>query len=377
VWENRIFLTTALSSTAASIFKPGRGGPIDRDTDVSEHRWLVFCIHRDTGKILWQREVYRGTPRVQRHPKNSYASATPAIDGKRVFVTVGSEGLVALDLNGRSLWKQDLGAIDAGASYDPTYHWAPASSPIVYRNLVIVQCDQQKNSFIAAFAADSGKPVWRTTRDVISSFSTPTVYEGAGRAELITNGADWMHGYDPLTGKELWRMRGSSKNTTPTPFAAEGLIYMASGYRIRPIFAIRPGAAGDISLPEGATASEQVAWSTTREGPYMSTPIVYQGYLYSCAYNGVLACLRAPTGERLYETRIGGEASTYSASPVAAAGHVYFTNEDGETFVIKASPQYELVSKNRMGEVCMATPAIAGNRIFIRTQSQLFAVGEK
>jgi len=186
-----------------------------------------------------------------------------------------------------------------------------------------------------------------------------------------------MHGYDPMTGKELWRFRGSSKNTTPTPFVADGLIFIASGYRIRPVFAIRPGAIGDISLPEGSSSSRQIAWSAAKKGPYMATPIVHRGYLYSCGYSGVLSCLRAASGEPMYQVRIGGRAATYSASPVAAGGHVYFTNEEGKTYVIKASADYELVSENNLGEVCMATPALSGDRIFLRTQNHLFAIGKK
>ena len=240
VWNDRVFLTSAISSDPNSVFKFGRDGSIDRRTDTSEHIWTVYALDRYSGAVLWRHEAFRGVPRIQRHPKNSYASATPATDGEHLVVMFGSEGLYCYDLGGELLWSRDLGPIDGGASYDDTYHWGSASSPIIYRGLVIVQADQQQGSFIAAYDVASGDEVWRTARDVISSFSTPTVYEGDDRTELITNGPERIYGYDPLSGEPLWMLRGSSFNTTPTPVIGNGRFFLASGYRIRPIFAIRP-----------------------------------------------------------------------------------------------------------------------------------------
>ncbi|MCI0409865.1 MAG: PQQ-like beta-propeller repeat protein, partial [Acidobacteria bacterium] len=217
LWGDRIFLTSAISQDPDSIFVHGLDGRIDRRTDLAPHSWRVYALDKDSGRILWEQTACEGVPKVQRHPKNSYASSTPATDGEHLVVLFGSEGLYCYDFEGRLLWKKDLGVIDAGASYDVTYQWGTASSPIIYRNLVIVQADSQKRSFIAAFDVKTGKEIWRTPRPGISSFSTPTVIEGKTRAELIANGPDLVFGYDPLTGRELWKLSGSSKNTTPTP----------------------------------------------------------------------------------------------------------------------------------------------------------------
>jgi outer membrane protein assembly factor BamB len=374
VWGDRIFLTTAVSEDPDAVFRYGTDGRQDRRSDRARNAWFVYAIDRRSGDVAWAREVTSGNPKVQRHPKNSYASATPATDGTHVVVLVATGGLFCYDVDGALLWDRDLGPLDAGASYDETYQWGAASSPIIWQRTVIVQADQQQGSFVAAFDITTGEEVWRTPRDLISSFSTPTIHVGPERTELVTNGAGTMHGYNPATGEELWRMSGSSLNTAPTPVSAEGLVYVASGYRTQPIFAIRPGAVGDISLADGETSSAQVAWSSPRDGPYITTPLVYRGYLYVVSANGVLTVFDAATGARAYKQRIGEIGGAYSASPVAADGRIYLTSEDGDIFVVKAGPEYELLATNRMGEVCLATPAISEGQMFIRTTGHLLAV---
>ena len=220
VWGDLVFVTTAVSDDPESIFRHGLDGRVDRRSDRARHSWRVYAVDRYTGEPVWVREVQSAVPTVTRHPKNSYASATPATDGAHLVVLFAFGGLYCYDLDGQLLWQRDLGPIDAGASYDVDYQWGAASSPIVYENLVIVQADQQQGSFIAAFDIDTGEESWRAARDLISSFSTPTVYADEERVELITNGAGTMHGYDPLSGDKLWRLSGSSLNTTPTPVAA-------------------------------------------------------------------------------------------------------------------------------------------------------------
>lgn len=376
IWGDRIFLTTAVSEDPDSIFRYGTDGRQDRRSDRSPHVWHVYAIDRRSGEVAWVREAISGRPSVQRHPKNSYASATPATDGEHVVVLVATGGLSCYDFDGELLWNLDLGPLDAGASYDNAYQWGAASSPIIWEDLVIVQADQQAGSFIAAFDIDTGEEVWRTPRDLISSFSTPTIHAGPDRTELVTNGAGTMHGYDPASGEELWRMSGSSLNTTPTPVSDQGLIFVTSGYRTRPIFAIRAGATGDISLAEGESSNGHVAWSSPRDGPYIATPLAYRGYLYVVSANGVLTVFDATTGERAYKRRIGDTGGAYSASPIAADGRIYLTSEDGDIFVLAAGPEYELLAINRMNEVCLATPAISEGQIFIRTTDHLFAVAE-
>ena len=375
VWGDRVFVTTAVSSDPNARFRHGLYGDVAPSKDVSKHAWKVLALDRRTGKILWERTAHEGTPTTKRHPKNSQATPTPATNGKVVVAFFGSEGLYAYDFEGKLLWKKDLGVLSVGWFYDPDYEWGVASSPVIYKNLVIVQCDIQENPFVAAFDLITGKEVWRTGRDEIPSFGSPTVYEGEPRDELITHATNFIRGYDPRTGKELWRLSGNSEITTPTPIIAHGFIYVTNGYRgVQPIYAIRPGAEGDISLKEGETSNQSIAWSKQRGGPYTPTPVVYGDYLYTCNNSGVMAAYDAKTGERLYQNRIAGRGGAYSASPVAADGKIYFSSEDGEIFVVKAGPKYELLAENPMGEVLMATPAISDGVIYVRGLKHLFAI---
>ena len=231
VWGNKVFVTTAVTSGAKDETRFGLYGDVAPVKDDPKHTWKVYALDKATGKILWERIAYEGMPKVKRHPKSTHADSTPVTDGKYLVVLFGSQGLYAYDLNGKLLWKQDLGVLDAGWFYDADYQWEYGSSPIIYKNLVIVQADVQKDSFIAAYRLKTGKLVWKTPREEISSWGTPTVYEGKTRAELITNGSKAIRGYDPATGKELWRLTPNSEVTTPTPFVAHDLIFVTSGYR--------------------------------------------------------------------------------------------------------------------------------------------------
>lgn len=368
VWGNRIFVTTAVSSDPKTVFQYPLAGQLDRRTDTASHAFKLYCLDARTGKILWEKVARETEPTVARHPHNSYASATPATDGKRVVAFFGSEGLFAFDLDGRLLWKQDVGPLDQGAFDVPDYKWGSASSPILYQNLVIVQCDQQKGSFVAAFDASTGKPVWRTRREALPSWSTPTVYESDGRAELITNGTEYFRGYDPRDGRELWRIKGTSMISVPTPFASNGLIYLASGYYrfIQPIIALKPGAEGDV--PAGG-----IAWQTDKGAPYLPTPIVYGDYLYAFSHRGTVACFHARTGKRIYDNRLG-PGGAFASSPVASGGRIYAASEDGDVYVVKAGPQFELMAVNRMGEVVMATPALGADLLIVRGLSHVFGL---
>jgi outer membrane protein assembly factor BamB len=378
VWGDKVFVTTAVSGDPKPYFRHGLYGDVDSAKDDTKHSWKVYCLDKRTGKIVWERLSYEGVPKIKRHIKATHANSTPATDGRHVVAFFGSEGLYCYDLNGKLLWKQDLGVLDSGWFYDPDYQWGLASSPIIYKNMVIIQCDVQKNSFIAAYDLKDGKRLWMTPREEIPSWGTPTVYEGKGRVEIVTNATRAARGYDPVTGKELWKLSGNPEVTATTPIAGHDLIFICNSYRPnQPIYAIRPGAVGDISLKDGKTASEHVAWSYQRGGTYMPTPIIYGDYLYTCANHGILTCYNAKTGERIYQERIGGKGGAYSASPVAADGKLYFSSEDGEVFVVKAGPKYELLASNPMGEVLMATPAISDGIIIVRGISNLFAIADK
>jgi outer membrane protein assembly factor BamB len=365
-------VTTAVSTGRPDAsFKRGLYGEGDASDDVSPQQSKLICLDRKSGKILWERIAYEGVPKEKRHMKSTYANSTPATDGKVVVAFFGSQGLYAYDPDGKLLWKRDLGRLNVGAYDLPEYEWGTASSPIVYKGEVIVQCDQQKGSFLAAFDRDTGKTVWKADRDELPSWGTPSVDQAAARAELVTNGSKFVRGYDPATGKELWRLGGSSKITAPTPVFGDGLIVVASGRRPEaPIFAIRAGGTGDIT-----GNPRWVAWQKQQRGSYMPTPLIYGGYLYVLANQGVFDCYSLATGDEIYRQRIPHQGSGFSGSPVASDGKIYLPSEDGDIFVVKAGPQFELLQKNEMGEPLMATPAIADGMLLVRTQHRLWAIG--
>jgi outer membrane protein assembly factor BamB len=378
IWGDRIFVMTALASDQNQKLKIGQVSALESSDDTSRQSWRVYCLSRNTGKVLWEKVAQEAQPRVPRHPKTTHASATPAIDGKRIIVLFASGGLYCYDLNGKLQWSQDLGVLNANWGDKPEIGWGPASSPIIYRNLVIVLCDVEKDPHIAAYDIANGKKVWSTPRKTISSWSTPTVYEGKEHAELVVNGSEDVRGYDPRTGIELWSLRPTSRISIPTPFAAQDIIFVASGYGrgIQPIYAILGGSRGDITLKEGEVKSDRIAWSAQKGAPYITTPIVYRDYLYIAGYNGIFSCYKAKTGEKVYDQRLG-TGGFFSSSPVAGDGKIYAISEDGDAYVIKAGPKFELVSTNPMGEIVMATPALSRGMMIVRTQSQIVALGAK
>jgi outer membrane protein assembly factor BamB len=376
VWGDRVFVTTALSGDPDPKVRTGNYGDVGSVNDVSKHVWQVLCLQRATGKILWTRTAFEGVPKIRRHLKGSQANCTPATDGKRVVACFGPEGLYCYDFQGKLLWKRDLSSIDSSFAMDQQYEWGFGSSPIIYDGLVILQCDLSKDSFIAAYSLEDGSRVWSTARDEIPSWSSPVVWRNSRRAELVTNAAQYARGYDPATGKELWRLAKKSEVTIPMPVVGRDLVYVTSGNRpIQPIFAIRPGASGDVSLQPNEDRNTHVAWSKLRGGPYMTTPIAYGKYLYVCSNAGILTCYLADTGKEVYKERLGGV--SYTASPVAADGRLYFASEQGEVRVVKAGPNFELLVVNELGDPCMATPAISGGTLFVRSQHFLFALGRK
>jgi outer membrane protein assembly factor BamB len=378
VWGDRVFLTTAVSGKPGATFKPGLYGEGTASDDLSVHQWNVLCLERATGKVIWERTAYRGVPKEKRHIKSTYANATPATDGRIVVAFFGSQGLYAYSLSGDLLWKRDLGRFDVGAYDAPEFEWGTASSPIIHKNRVIVQCDQQKGSFLTALDSKSGATVWKTERDELPSWGTPTIFPGKTRVELVTNGSNFIRGYDPATGKELWRLGGSSKITAPTPVASNDLIIVASGRRPEaPIFAIRAGANGDITLTSGESRSRSVAWSKGQRGPYMPTPLIYGGYVYILGNNGIFDCYALADGREVYRQRIPDAGSGFSASPVASDGKIYLSGEDGEILVVKAGPKFEILARNDMAEPVMGTPAISGGLLIVRSQHHVWAIGQR
>ena len=380
VWDDRIYVTSAISSQANVTFKPGLYGEGTASEDRSPQRWVVIALDRETGRTIWQQTAYEGVPREKRHIKATYANATPATDGKTIVAFFGSQGLYAFDMNGRLRWKKDLGVLNTGAYDLPEYEWGTASSPIIYKNLAIVQCDTQNESFVLAADLATGKTVWKTVRKELPSWGTPTVYASSsgGSAELVTNASNFIRGYDPDTGAERWRLGGSSKITAPTPVFAEGLIVVASGRAPeRPIFAIRPGGQGDITPADNADSSAHVAWRKTGRGSYMPTPLIYKDVVYVLGNAGLLDAYDLRTGREIYRQRLEHRGSGFSASPVAADTRIYLSSEDGDMFVVQTGAEFKLLAKNPMGEPLMATPAIAGSTMYVRGERQLFAVGRQ
>lgn len=378
VWGDRVFVTTAVSTDPNATFRPGLYGDGDASKDRSRHRWVIYAVDKRNGKILWQKVAHEGEPIEKRHIKSTYANSTPATDGRIVVAWFGSQGVHAYDVNGRFLWKVDLGRIDLGAYDIPTYEWGPASSPIIWNDLVILQCDTQADSFLLALDAKTGKTVWKTDREELPSWGTPTVVTTQHGPALVTNASNYIRAYDPRTGKELWRLGRSSKITAPTPIYSEDLFIVASGRGPeRPIFVVRPQARGDVTLPEGKTSSDSIVWSRTGRGSYMPTPLAYKGVLYVLANNGTFDAYKLQTGEELYRQRVPVVGSGFSASPVAADNKIYLSNEDGEILVIGAGEKFTHIATNSMGELLMATPALSDGVMYVRGSSSLFAIGRK
>jgi outer membrane protein assembly factor BamB len=375
VWGDRIYVTTAVSSNPNATFRPGLYGDGDASDDRSRHRWMVIALDKRTGRILWERVAFEGIPTDKRHVKSTYASSTPATDGRIVVAWFGSQGLFAYDVNGSLKWKTNLGRIDVGAYDVPSYEWGSASSPILWNGLVILQCDMQRGSFLIALDADSGAMVWKVSRDELPSWGTPTVAMTPSGPMLVTNGSNFIRGYDPRDGKELWRLGGSSKITAPTPiylYEGEGLFIIASGRQPeRPIFAVRHNARGDI------TKSDGVVWSRTLRGPYMPTPLIYRGLLYVLDNNGIFDVYDVRTGAEIYRQRLPNTGSGFSASPVAADGKIYLSSEDGDIRVIAAGRSFRQIAANDMGEPLMATPALSDGVMVVRGPKNLFAVGRR
>jgi outer membrane protein assembly factor BamB len=377
VWGGRVFVTTAISGKKDPKLKVGLYGDISSVKDKTTHRYRVYALSKKDGSILWSRTAHEGVPQVERHMKASHANCTPATDGKHVVALFGSEGLYVYSVEGELLWKKNLGRLDSGFYTVPGSQWGFASSPVIHDGKIIVQVDVSKDSFVAAYDIRDGKQLWRTPRDDVPTWSTPTVHVDDSRAQVIVNGYRHIGGYDLRDGKPLWNMRGTGDIPTPTPYVAGGLIFITQAHGGgMPLYAIKTSATGDISLENGTTANEHVAWSEPRGGSYMPTSVAYDGLVYILRDNGVLRCRDLPTGKLLYEERVGSGDGGFTASLVAGDGKIYLTSETGEVHVVKAGPAYELLATNEMDETCMATPAISEGLLLLRTRGHVVALAE-
>jgi outer membrane protein assembly factor BamB len=346
---------------------------IEMPEEVTLH-YFLYCLNLKTGEVEWRREFHNGRPPGGRHRKNSFTSESPVTDGKSVYVYVANLGLWAFDLKGKQLWTTPLEAL-------PVYlDFGTGSSPALAGDLLVIVNDNQRRQYIAAFDKRTGRQVWRTNRDIggktepvqRSGWATPFVWRNPARTEIVTVGPDVAVSYD-LKGKELWRLSGMTERPVPMPFAYGGLLYIDGG-RGKSLFALRPGAAGDVSLKEGQTSNDFVAWSQPRAGTYLPTPVAYDGAVYALTETGILTRFDAKTGEVTYKTRIDPAASAFTTSPWAYNGRLFCLSEEGQTFVIAAGEKFQLQHVNELDEMALASPALVGERLLIRTEGRLYSI---
>ncbi len=374
VWGDLVCLSTSISGKPDASLRIGLYGDIDSVPDNTDHAWRVYCLDKRSGAIKWQQTAHKGIPKIKRHLKATHANSTLATDGERLIALFGSEGLYAYDLDGKLIWKKDLGVLDAGYYEVPDAQWETGSSPVIEDDTVIIQADVQKGSFLAAFDARHGRQLWRVERRDVPTWSTPTIHEVGGVKQIIVNG--WRHAgaYDFKTGKEIWNLKSGGDIPVPTPVVHGGLVFLTSAHGAgSPVYAIRETATGDISAV-GDARNAAVSWSYPRDGSYMATPVVYRGVLYVVRWNGLVNAYDAKTGEKKFQQRLGDGKSAFTSSPIAADGKVYVANEDGRVFVITASSRFQLLSENDMGESVLASPAASEGYLLYRTQSQLVAI---
>jgi outer membrane protein assembly factor BamB len=377
IWGDKVFVTTASTEAGDESLRIGLYGDVDSIEDTAEHTWSVYALDEATGDVIWTRAATTGVPKVKRHLKSTHANSTPATDGKHVVASFGSEGVYCYDFDGNLLWQKDLGLLRSGWFYDPTYEWGFGSSPIIYDGKVILQVDRHEESYITALDVTTGRELWKTDRDEISTWGTPVILPGSdgGPPEIVTNGPT-VRGYDANTGELLWWIAPNSEITVASPVVGDNLAYITGGYPpARPVYAIRPGGRGDLSLKEGESSSEAIAWSLDKGGAYMPTPIVHDGILYVFHGNGRLATYDAETGESIYKERVGS-GNSFSGSPVIADGRLYFTSESGDTFVVRAGRDFQMLGQNSVDEVVMSTPAISDGLMVIRAKAHVYGIGE-
>jgi outer membrane protein assembly factor BamB len=369
IWGDKLFVSTAVSEMDHAGIRTGLYGDIDPVNDDSRHLFEVYCLDRNTGEVLWKQTAIETVPQVKRHLKSTHANPTMATDGENLVVFFGSEGLFVYDLAGNLRWKKSLGLLDSGFYVVPEAQWGFASSPVLHDGRVIIQADVQENSFLAAFEVEDGTQVWRVSREDVPTWSSPTVHDDGKRKQVIVNGFHHIGGYDFDTGVELWKMAGTGDIPTPTPFVVDDLIYLTSAHGGgSPIYVIPTSARGTLT-------PSQLVWTQERGGSYLPTTIVYDGLYYVGRDNGVLTVFEAKTGEKHYAERLGGGRFSFVASPVAGDGKVYFNSEDGVTFVLAAGKKLEVLAENDIGGRVLSSPAIADGTLYLRTLSEVVAVG--
>ena len=377
IWDNKIFITTAISEADKAGYKPGLYGDVTPVRDSSVHEWKVYCIDKNSGKIIWEQTSCKGIPAIKRHPKSTHANTSVATDGKYVVAFFGSEGLFCYDMKGNLLWKKNFGLLKSVWVVMKSAEWEFASSPIIYNGKLIIQCDVLENSFVAAYEVKTGNEIWKTQRDEYPGWCTPNIYTYAGKTYIALNGYKNRGGYDLETGKEVWKMSGGGDIQIPTPIAGNDLIYFNSAHgKYSPIIAVKNNAIGDITLKENETSNEYIKWSLPRGGSYMHTLLLYKNHLYNFNWNGTVTCLDPLTGKEIYNAKLG-KTKSFISSPVASDGKIYIVDEEGTVYIIDAGDTFKLLAEIPMNDICMSVPALTDGMIIFRTQKYLIAIGKK
>ncbi len=374
-WKGKVFLTTAVRNGTpdkSEALKKGlyMGGEKSKPPEDT-FTWKVYCLDEETGKILWEKVAHEGKMDRGKHIKNSYASETPVVDGERLYVCFGNIGLFTYDHDGKLLWNYAIPSMPTANT------WGPAASPTLHDNRLYFVYDNNKESYILCLDAKSGSQVWKKPREEKSNWASPYVWVNDKRTEIVTAGAKKTRAYD-LDGNVLWELGGMSSITVPTPFSADGLLYVSSGYVMdskKPIFAIKPGASGDLTTKPEDPVNPSIVWVQRKAGPYMPTPLVYNGLCYVLYDMGAFACYDAKTGVEVYaKQRFKGKTSGFTTSPWAYNGKIFCLSEDGDCFVIEAGKEFKQVTMNSLEELCMASPAITNKSLLIRTNSKLYCI---
>jgi outer membrane protein assembly factor BamB len=375
VWGNRVFLTTVVRMGEGEEPKKGLYFGGNRTTPPADnHQWRVLCLDLKTGATLWDYLAHEAHPTTSIHLKNSFASETPVVDAQRLYAYFGNLGIFCLSHEGKLLWNKPV------EPKKMRYGWGTAASPVLHNGVLYIINDNEEDSYLMALDATTGQEKWTIDRDEPSNWATPFVWVNDQQTEIVTSGRNRVRSYN-LSGEPLWQLGNNSSIVIPTPFASGGLLYVTSGYVLsprKPVYAIQPGAEGDITLDAEATSNAAIRWSQAMAGPYNTSPLVYQGRLYVLLDRGFFACYDAATGEPIYGRKRLPEGRAFTASPWAHNGHIFCLNEYGTTFVIKAGSEFEILHTNKLDEdaMCMATPATVGNNLLIRTATSLYCLQE-
>jgi outer membrane protein assembly factor BamB len=386
VWGNRIYVTTAVQASDEKGFRTGPYGDVESVESNGECSYRVLCLDLQTGQPIWERESVVEVPKVKRHAKSSHANPTPATDGNVVVAMFGGAGLYCYNTDGNLRWKRDLGMLDSGWFYDRSYQWGFGSSPCLFEGMVLVQCDVQEGSFLAALDVETGEMRWKTDRDEIPTWSSPVAFiADDGTPTVIVTGTKCTAAYHARTGERLWSMGGFSEIVVPTPQVMPQLALLTSGYApVQPIVVMRHGARGDLKIPEtvgtNTTAAGTVdvgpfVWAQGRGGPYMPTPMIVGQRIFILDNSGILTALELGSGKRLFRQRLrASNANAYTASPVSDGKHLICISEEGLAFVVAMDDAGTIVSQNELGEAVLSTPAISNGRLLIRGEKHLFCI---